>query len=96
LKSLHSLCFIQNIKAAREMRTSQKIKGEAPEERDFDVRELREMNKQGQRMIGEVVHQYPEISQAVHLYFTQVSLSKKASIHHIVVLCKLLPGCHGP
>lgn len=64
----------QNIKQARELRASQKLKGETPEERDFEVRELREMNRQGLKMVGEVVQQYPEVMQAVHLYFTQAGL----------------------
>ncbi|KAK2144272.1 hypothetical protein LSH36_772g01071 [Paralvinella palmiformis] len=64
----------QNIKQARELRTSQKLKGETPEERDFEVRELREMNRQGLKMVGEVGQQYPEVMQAVHLYFTQAGL----------------------
>ena len=38
----------------------------------MDVRELREMNKNAMRVFGEVVHQYPDVAQAVTLYFTQV------------------------
>ena len=38
----------------------------------MDVRELRELNKNAMRVFGEAVHQYPDVAQAVHLYFTQV------------------------
>jgi len=64
----------QNIKAAREIRSAIKVKDETPEERDFEVRELREINRNGLKIIGEVVQQYPDIAQAVHLYFSQSGL----------------------
>lgn len=43
-------------------------------QRDFEVRELREMNKTAIKQIGEVVHQHPDLRQAVALYFNQASL----------------------
>ena len=48
-------------------------KGETPEERDFHVREMREFNKSITKYVGEVVQEYPDLAEAVHLYFSQVS-----------------------
>lgn len=42
-------------------------------QRDFEVRELREMNKQSTKLVGEATQLNPEIKQAVALYFNQVS-----------------------
>jgi len=64
----------QLIKYSKEMRQAKKSKGDTPEERDFDVRELREFNKRAIKEMGEVVHHHPEVGQAVHLYFTQSNL----------------------
>jgi hypothetical protein len=43
-------------------------------QRDFEVRELREMNKTAVKQIGEVVQQHPDLRQAVALYFNQAAL----------------------
>lgn len=64
----------QNVKYARDLRTAQKIKGETPEERDFEVRELRDRQKQATKLVGDVLSHHPEIAQAVHLYFSQSGL----------------------
>lgn len=57
----------QNAKYSRE------VKAKA-EERDFEVRELRDLNKNAMKYFGEVIQQYPDVAQAVHLYFTQANL----------------------
>ncbi|XP_070537855.1 coiled-coil domain-containing protein 39-like [Ptychodera flava] len=64
----------QTAKYARELRASKKSKGETQEERDFELRELRDFNKSTSRQIGEVVHNYPEIASTVHMLFTQAGL----------------------
>ncbi|XP_064639257.1 coiled-coil domain-containing protein 39-like [Lineus longissimus] len=61
-------------KYSREVRAAAKLKNDTPEERDFELRELREFNKGVMRQIGEVAHQNPDIAQAVQLYFTQANL----------------------
>ena len=43
-------------------------------QRDMNVRELRELNKNAMRVFGDVIHQYPDVSQAVQLYFNQAGL----------------------
>ena len=43
-------------------------------QKDMELRELREFNKNSIKQIGEVTHQNPDIAQAVHLYFSQVNL----------------------
>ena len=43
-------------------------------QKDFEVRELREFNKNVTKQIGESVHQNPDMAQAVHLYFSQADL----------------------
>ena len=43
-------------------------------QRDMNVRELRELNRNAMRVFGDVIHQYPDVSQAVTLYFHQAGL----------------------
>lgn len=51
-------------------------------QRDFDIRELREFNKTIMKQIGEAVNQHPEITEAVNMYFAQVStVLLEASVH---------------
>ena len=69
----------QNIRYSREIRSAKKSKGETEEEQDFDVRDLRELNKGAVRQIGEVVHQFPDTSPAVQLYFNQANLPLPAA-----------------
>lgn len=64
----------QNFKYARELRSAKKSKGETPDEKDMELREMREFNKLTMKQVGEVVNQYPDLSQAVNLYFTQANL----------------------
>ena len=40
----------------------------------MDLRELREFNKNALKSIGEVVSQYPDMSQVVNMYFQQADL----------------------
>ena len=43
-------------------------------QKDVDLRELREFNKNALKSIGEVVSQYPDMSQVVNMYFQQADL----------------------
>ncbi|XP_005105331.1 coiled-coil domain-containing protein 39 [Aplysia californica] len=64
----------QNVRYSRELRSARKVKEELPEERDFQVRELREFNKTAMKMIGEATMHYPDMMEAVSMYFAQSNL----------------------
>ncbi|XP_076453930.1 coiled-coil domain-containing protein 39-like [Babylonia areolata] len=64
----------QNARYSRELRSAKKAKDETPEERDFDIRQLREFNKTVMKQVGDAVSQHPEMSEAVNMYFSQASL----------------------
>ncbi|XP_059163653.1 coiled-coil domain-containing protein 39-like [Physella acuta] len=64
----------QNARYSKELRTAKKSRDPLPEEKDFEVRELREFNKKVMKMVGEAVATYPDMSEAVTLYFTQANL----------------------
>ncbi|KAF6040654.1 CCDC39 [Bugula neritina] len=64
----------QNAKLSREVRLAAGSKGELPEEKDLDLRELKEFNKTAVKNIGEVVANYPDMSQVVNMYFQQADL----------------------
>ncbi|XP_013067508.1 coiled-coil domain-containing protein 39-like [Biomphalaria glabrata] len=64
----------QNIRFSKELRAAKKAKDELPEEKDFEVRELREFNKNIVKLVGEAAVAYPEMSEAVSMYFTQANI----------------------
>ncbi|XP_046566299.1 coiled-coil domain-containing protein 39-like [Haliotis rubra] len=64
----------QNAKYAREVRSAKKSKGETPEERDFEVREMREFNKNVMKGVSDVVQVHSELNEAVNMYFSQANL----------------------
>ncbi|CAH1781534.1 unnamed protein product [Owenia fusiformis] len=64
----------QNYKYAREVRSAAKLKNDTPEEKDFELREMRDFNKNAIKMFGDVTQQNPDLAQIVHLYFTQANL----------------------
>ena len=43
-------------------------------QKDFEIREMREFNKNINKQISEAIQHNPDIAQAVHLYFSQVSV----------------------
>ena len=43
-----------------------------PQQKDFDLRELREFNKNMMKLMGEVIHTYPDITPSAHMLFSQV------------------------
>ena len=59
---------------AREIRSAKQSRGELHEEKDMDLRELREFNNRIMKQMGEVVHNYPDIGPAVQMYFSQAGL----------------------
>ena len=61
-------------KLIKAVRSSRKVKDELPEERDIDLREMRDFNTSIMKQIGEVVHNHPDIANAVNLYFSQAGL----------------------
>lgn len=40
----------------------------------MDLRELRDFNKSAMKSVGDVVAQYPDMSQVVNMYFQQADL----------------------
>ncbi|GFO22705.1 coiled-coil domain-containing protein 39 [Plakobranchus ocellatus] len=64
----------QNVRLSRELRSAKKAKEEVPEEKDFEVREMREFNKSVTKLVGEAAVHYPEMEEAVSMYFTQANL----------------------
>lgn len=51
-----------------------KLKKDAPEEKDIELRGAREFNKSVMNEIGEMVTQFPEMTDNVYTYFTQANL----------------------
>ncbi|GFR92728.1 coiled-coil domain-containing protein 39 [Elysia marginata] len=64
----------QNSRLSRELRSAKKTKENLPEEKDFEVREMREFNKMVTKLVGEAAAHYPEMEEAVSMYFTQANL----------------------
>ncbi|KAJ8030943.1 Coiled-coil domain-containing protein 39 [Holothuria leucospilota] len=62
------------VKYARDVRSAQKVKGETHEERDFDLREMRDFNKNIMKQVGEVIHQHGDVAPSAHMLFSQASL----------------------
>lgn len=61
-------------KIARAVRSAKKSSGETHEERDMDLRELREFNTRTMKQMGEVLHNYPDLGPSVQIYFSQAGL----------------------
>eukprot|EP00794_Sanderia_malayensis_P011047 gene11047-12212_t len=64
----------QLAKLMQSVRNARNVKHELPEEKDIQLRELRDFNTSMMKQLGSVVHDNPEITAAVHLYFTQAGL----------------------
>lgn len=45
----------------------------------MDLRELKEFNKNAMRNVGDIVSQYPDMAQIIHMYFQQADLPMPAS-----------------
>ncbi|CAD5118818.1 DgyrCDS7498 [Dimorphilus gyrociliatus] len=51
-----------------------KLKKDAPEDKDIELRGAREFNKSVMNEIGEMVSQFPEMTDNIYTYFTQANL----------------------
>lgn len=58
----------------REIRSAKKVKGETHEERDIELREIRDFNTDIMKQIGVVVQTHSDMSVATQLYFNQAGL----------------------
>ena len=61
-------------KMARDIRSAKKSRGELHEEKDMELRELRDFNGRIMKQMGEVVHNFPDIAPAVQMFFSQAGL----------------------
>ncbi|PIK37807.1 putative coiled-coil domain-containing protein [Apostichopus japonicus] len=62
------------VKYARDVRSAKKSKGETHEEKDFDLREMRDFNKQVMKQVGGVIHENADLAPTAHMLFSQASL----------------------
>ncbi|KAJ7376952.1 Coiled-coil domain-containing protein 39, partial [Desmophyllum pertusum] len=61
-------------KIARAVRSAKKSSGELHEEKDMDLRELREYNTRTMKQMGEVLHSHPDLGPSIQIYFSQAGL----------------------
>ncbi|RMX41965.1 hypothetical protein pdam_00001295 [Pocillopora damicornis] len=61
-------------KIARSVRSAKKSSGELHEEKDMDLRELRDFNTRTMKQMGEVLHSHPDLGPSVQIYFSQAGL----------------------
>merc|ERR1712079_883217 len=61
-------------KMARDIRSAKKSREELHEEKDMDLRELREFNNRTMKQMGEIIHNYPDIAPQVQMFFSQAGL----------------------
>ncbi|KAK3698535.1 hypothetical protein QZH41_014464 [Actinostola sp. cb2023] len=61
-------------KMARDIRSAKKTRGELHEEKDMDLRQLREFNSRIMKQMGEVLHSCSDLTPSVHMYFSQAGL----------------------
>ncbi|XP_039256465.2 coiled-coil domain-containing protein 39-like [Styela clava] len=64
----------QIYKTTREVRTQQSVKGPIQEEKDIDLRSLRERNRNISKQVSNAVQQFPEMYTMVEMYYHQVGL----------------------
>lgn len=61
-------------KMARDVRSAKKSRGELHEEKDMDLREMRDFNSRVMKQMGEVLHNNAELTPSVQMYFSQAGL----------------------
>jgi len=61
-------------KLKRDARSAHKTKGELPEEKDIEVREMRDFNKNIVNQIGLITRENPNFGPIINLYFSQAGL----------------------
>lgn len=64
----------QIFKTTRDVRTQKNIKSPIPEEKDIELRNLRERNRNVSNQVAQALEQFPEMYTAVELYYHQVGL----------------------
>ncbi len=52
-------------------------------QRDFEIRELRDLQKQVMKLMGEALQNHSDIAQSVNVYFTQVNIMNIKCIVHV-------------
>ncbi|MGH0172070.1 UNVERIFIED_CONTAM: hypothetical protein FKN15_002605 [Acipenser sinensis] len=67
-------------KLAREIRTAKKGRGETTEERDINLRGLRDFNRSVNMMLVEAMGDQPELASALQIYFQQAKLPLPAVV----------------
>lgn len=63
-----------NTRMARDIRSAQKTKGETHEERDIELREIRDFNTEVMKQVGGVVQSHGDMAAVTQLYFNQAGL----------------------
>ncbi|KAG8581329.1 hypothetical protein GDO81_007633 [Engystomops pustulosus] len=61
-------------KLVKEIRSAKKSKGETEDERDINVRELRDFNKAINKMLARAMDEHPELTVPLQMYFQQFGL----------------------
>jgi len=61
-------------RVTREARTAQGAKGPLSEESDMEIREIRDRNRSISKAIGQILQQFPDLTQTVDMHFQQVGL----------------------
>jgi len=61
-------------RVTREARTAQGAKGPLSEESDMEIREIRDRNRSISKAIGQILQQFPDLTQTVEMHFQQVGL----------------------
>ncbi|XP_066457641.1 coiled-coil domain-containing protein 39 [Eleutherodactylus coqui] len=70
LERVMKQCF----KLVKEIRSAKQSKGETKDERDINVRELRDFNKSINKMLARAMDDHPEITVPLQMYFQQFGL----------------------
>lgn len=63
-----------NSRTVRDIRSAKKVKGETHEERDIELREIRDFNSETMKQIGVVVQTHADMAAATQMYFNQAGL----------------------